>query len=68
MSATRALLAFIIRYAHNKTMSKYFDKGFFRFLLGFVAIVAFSMVVIVALRLYQEQSSIQKASVIESEN
>lgn len=35
-------------------MSQYFDKDFFRFSLGFLAIVSVSLVIIVATKLYEE--------------
>ena len=40
-------------------MSKYFDKNFFKFLSGFVAIIAFSLIVILVARAYQDKSKIQ---------
>ena len=34
-------------------MSQYFDKDFFKFLLGFMAIILLSIVIIIATRLYE---------------
>ena len=39
-------------------MFDYFDKDFFRFLLGFVAIICTSVVILMATRLYQEELDI----------
>ncbi len=47
-------------------MSKYFDKDFFRFFLGFAAIVSVSLMIIVATRMYQERSASQTANVIDA--
>ena len=47
-------------------MTKYFDKDFFKFLLGFVAIIAFSLIIILATRMYQENSNPQTANIIDS--
>ena len=47
-------------------MSKYFDKDFFKFLLGFAVIVTISLVVILATRMYEEKSKAQTANVIQS--
>jgi len=44
----------------------YFDKDFFKFFLGFAAIITFSLVVIIAARLYQENTDTQTASVFEA--
>ena len=33
-------------------MLKYFDEDFFKFLLGFIAIVAISLVILLATRMY----------------
>lgn len=38
-------------------MSQYFDKDFFRFSLGFLAIVSVSLVIIVATKLYEERDA-----------
>ncbi len=46
-------------------MSKYFDKDFFKFTLGFLAIVAFSLVLIIVAKYYDDVKS-QSANVIES--
>lgn len=47
-------------------MSKYFDKDFFKFFLGFAAIISLSLMVILATRIYQEKASTQPANVISS--
>lgn len=47
-------------------MSKYFDKDFFRFLLGFVAIIAFSVILIIVSKLYEDRSKSQTANVLDS--
>lgn len=49
-------------------MSQYFDKDFFKFLLGFVLIIIISCVCILAVRMYQAQriEDAQKAAVITS--
>ncbi|TSC70485.1 MAG: hypothetical protein CEO12_320 [Parcubacteria group bacterium Gr01-1014_46] len=39
-------------------MVKLFDQDFFRFLLGFTAIVCTSLIILMASRLYQEESVI----------
>ena len=44
-------------------MSQYFDKDFFKFLLGFVAIIALSLIIILVARTYQDKSE-AKTSVI----
>ncbi|MEQ1500096.1 MAG: hypothetical protein ABL917_01840 [Parcubacteria group bacterium] len=36
-------------------MSKYFDKDFFRFFVGFMAIIAVSLLIIIVSRVYQNQ-------------
>jgi predicted ferric reductase len=46
-------------------MSKYFDKDFFKFFIGFLAIVSLSLIIIIATRLYAE-SRAETASVINS--
>lgn len=33
-------------------MTKYFDEDFFKFLLGFIAIVSISLIIIIASRMY----------------
>ena len=43
-------------------MFDYFDKDFFRFLLGFVAIICTSIIILMATRLYQEQRVIETES------
>ena len=47
-------------------MSKYFDKDFFKFLLGFVTIIAFSLIAILIARTYQDNSKAEQANVIQS--
>lgn len=47
-------------------MSKYFDKDFFRFFWGFIAIIAFSMILIMVGRFYEERSDLQTANVLDS--
>ena len=37
-------------------MSQYFDKDFFKLLLGFMAIVSVSLIIIIATKLYEERS------------
>ncbi len=53
-------------------MLKYFDRDFFRFLLGFVAILSTSIIIILVGRLYQEQALIeettQTSSIIQIKN
>lgn len=43
-------------------MLKYFDKDFWKFLLGFVAIVCTSLIILLASRLYQEGTLINGES------
>jgi hypothetical protein len=51
-------------------MSKYFDKDFFKFFMGFVAILSTSIIILLASRLYQEQSLVggdeQAGAVVKS--
>lgn len=49
-------------------MSKYFDKDFFKFFLGFAAIISTSIIIILAARVYEQGgvSSDSSASVIKS--
>lgn len=47
-------------------MSKYFDKDFFRFFWGFIAIIAFSMILIMAGRFYEERAQSQTANIYDS--
>lgn len=47
-------------------MTKYFDKDFFKFFLGFAAIISVSLMIIIAARLYEERSNSQSANVIKS--
>lgn len=37
-------------------MSKYFDKDFFKFSIGFATIISISLIIILATRIYQEQA------------
>ncbi len=48
-------------------MIKYFDKDFFKFLMGFLAIVSLSLLIIVVTRHYAEVQA-QMASVIGATN
>lgn len=41
-------------FCYNIFMSQYFDKSFLKFLLGFVAIVIISLVIVAILRNYQD--------------
>ena len=43
-------------------MRKYFDKDFFRFLMGFVAIICTSIIILLASRLYQDTALIDNNS------
>ena len=43
-------------------MIKYFDKDFFKFLLGFVSILCTSLIILLASRLYQEEARVSKES------
>ncbi len=43
-------------------MSQYFDRDFFRFFLGFIAILAASLVILLATRIYQESSTAKSNS------
>ena len=47
-------------------MTKYFDKDFFKFFLGFFAIISVSLIIIMATRAYQVKADMQKANVIDS--
>jgi hypothetical protein len=49
-------------------MSQYFDKDFFKFLLGFVAIILLSCVVILAARLYESGAKKQPQSITNVAN
>ena len=40
-------------------MSQYFDKDFFKFLLGFMSIVVISLVIVAVLKDYQTRSRIK---------
>jgi predicted ferric reductase len=37
-------------------MTKYFDKDFWRFFMGFVAIICTSLIILLATRLYQNDA------------
>ncbi len=39
---------------YNTIMSQYIDKDFFKFFLGFFAIISVSLVIIIATRIYQD--------------
>jgi len=39
-------------------MSQYFDKDFWRFLMGFIAIICTSIIILLASRLYQEEGRV----------
>lgn len=41
-------------------MSKYFDKDFFKFLMGFISILCTSLIILMASRLYQEEARVDK--------
>jgi hypothetical protein len=45
-------------------MSRYFDKDFFKFLLGFATIIAFSLTVILVAKIYQGSSEPVQANVV----
>jgi hypothetical protein len=47
-------------------MIKYFDKDFFKFLLGFIAIIALSLVIILAAKSYQVKSKLETANAIQA--
>lgn len=47
-------------------MSKYFDRDFFRFLFGFMAIIAFSVILIIVSKLYEEKSQTNTANVFDT--
>lgn len=49
-------------------MSKYFDKDFFKFFLGFIAIISVSLMIIIATRVWEERSISQTANVVDSVN
>ena len=44
-------------------MTKYFDEDFFKFLLGFIAIVSISLIIILATRVYLMQPEAPTESV-----
>lgn len=46
-------------------MSQYFDRDFFKFFLGFAAIISVSLLIIIAARVYQERGEMQ-ANVIKA--
>jgi hypothetical protein len=43
-------------------MTKYFDKDFWRFFMGFVAIICTSLIILFASRLYQDDSLLDSQS------
>lgn len=43
-------------------MTKYFDKDFWRFFMGFVAIICTSLIILFASRLYQNDSLVKEDS------
>ncbi len=47
-------------------MSKYFDRDFFKFFMGFVAIITFSLVIIIATQIYGNNSETQTANVVQT--
>ena len=47
-------------------MSRYFDEDFFKFLMGFIAIIALSLIIVLATRMYKEQSELQTASAFKA--
>ena len=47
-------------------MSQYFDKDFFKFFLGFVAIISVSLMVIFATRFYEEKAKVSAANMIQT--
>lgn len=49
-------------------MSKYFDKDFFKFFVGFIAIISLSLMIIVATRVLEERSISQTANVVDAVN
>ena len=49
-------------------MSQYFDKDFLKFLIGFAAIIAISCIMILAVRLYGTEKTVQKADVEQVKN
>ena len=44
-------------------MSKYFDKDFFKFFWGFLAIIIFSLILIIVGKLYQDKEDGQATNV-----
>ena len=52
-------------------MTKYFDKDFWRFFMGFVAIICTSLLILIVSKLYQDgaliQGESQSGAVINSE-
>ena len=49
-------------------MSKYLDKDFFKFLLGFASIVLLSLTAILVAQIYKDNSKAQTASVVQGVN
>ncbi len=47
-------------------MTKYFDEDFFKFFMGFVAIISFSLILVLATRVYKDKSEAQTANVIQA--
>ena len=47
-------------------MSQYFDKDFFKFFLGFIAIISLSLIIILAARSYEDKSKAQTANAIQA--
>lgn len=41
-------------------MAKYFDKDFWRFFMGFVAIICTSLIILLVSRLYQEEGLVER--------
>ena len=47
-------------------MSRYFDKDFFKFLFGFIAIVSVSLIIILIAEYYKDGVNIADTSVTET--
>lgn len=43
-------------------MASYFDKDFFKFFLGFTAIICSSLIILLATRMYQAESTVDENS------
>lgn len=53
---------------YNKVMSKYFDKDFFKFSLGFATIISISLIILIFTRVYGESTINENgANVIETQ-